>query len=430
MPLKRRHARIPAAMALVALAALAILWAAARTPFARGLIADRIAEAAGLPASVAQLRVGFFPSPRLDIRGLAIAQPPGFGEEPLLDVARIEVLLPWRSVFGGTRIKAVTVSDATARLRVSAEGASNWSELFPEPAPAAGTAPPARWFLGSLDLEPGTIDYRDAGQNTQWQLTAIAITGRNIAPAAEFPLELRLGGVVGTNTIHYAMKGQGRLDPAAGRYEASSLEFRGWLGGDPLPLAGAELSGTLGRASYASADGAATLEAGRFELAEIPGRFDGRLDFGEPALAARFRVATEPFAPRAPAIIFGHPLPVTTDPAAFESLQVAFEAALQDGTLTLDPLSGRLDNTNFEGRAVPGQRLVRANLDRIDLNRYLPAAAIPPSRREKKATLEALAAELEKLDLDAEIRIGEARFAGGMMREAVLRVAPDGASAP
>jgi hypothetical protein len=93
-------------------------------------------------------------------------------------------------------------------------------------------------------------------------------------------------------------------------------------------------------------------------------------------------------------------------------------------------LSGRLDDTNFEGRAVPGQRLIRANLDRIDLNRYLPAAAKAPSRREKKATLEALAAELEKLDLDAEIRIGEARFAGGTMREALLRVEPDGASAP
>jgi hypothetical protein len=431
MPLKRRHARIPAAIALLLFAAFAVLWAGARTPFARGLIADRIAQATGLPASIAQLGIGIFPSPRIGIRGLAIPQPPGFGDEPLLEAARIDVALPWRSLFGAMHARSVTVTDATVRLRVNEEGASNWSKLFPEPAATAEPAPvePADWFLGALDVERSTIDYRGAGATAGWQLTA-AVTARDVAPAAGFPVELRLGGVFGTRTIHYAMKGQGRLDAAAGQYEASALEFRGWLGGDPLPLAGAELSGTLRRAAYASGEGVATLEAGRFEFAEIPGRFDGRIDFAEPALVARLRVATEPFAPRAPAIILGQALPATADPAAFESLQLAFEAVLQDETLTLDPLSGRLDDTNFAGRVVPGGRLVRANLDRIDLNRYLPAAAKATSRRAKKATLEALVAELEKLDLDAEIRIEEARLAGATMRDAVLRVEPGGADAP
>ncbi len=88
MPLKRRHARIPAAIALLAVAAFALLWAGARTPYVRGLIADAITDVTGLPARVGRLRLGFIPSPRLDIGGLAVAQPPGFGDESLLEVER------------------------------------------------------------------------------------------------------------------------------------------------------------------------------------------------------------------------------------------------------------------------------------------------------------------------------------------------------
>ena len=380
MPLERRHVRIPAAIALVALAAFAVLWIGARTPFARGLIARAITDATGLPATIGQLRIGFFPSPHLDIRELAIAQPAGFGDEPLLVIGRLEAALPWRRLFGVTeRLDAVTVSEATARLRVGADGISNWSKLFPQPAasatPASPPVEPARWSLGALELEGGAIDYRDAAAGSQWQLTGIKATAEEVAPGAAFPLELQLGGLAGTNTVHFAVKGEGRLDTDAGQYQASALEYRGWLGGDPLPLAGAELTGTLREASYETGTGEARFAGGRFDFAEIPGRFDGRLELDEPAMVAEFDVATDAFAPRASAIIFGHPLPVTTDPAAFESLQLVFRARMQEGELALDPLSGRLDDTNFEGRVIPGRRFVRASLDSIDLNRYLPPAA-------------------------------------------------------
>jgi AsmA protein len=432
MPLKRRHARILAAIALVAAAVFAALWAGARTPFVRGLVAGAITDVTGLPASVGQLRIGLIPSPRLDIVGLAVAQPPGFGEQPLLEVGRIEVAFPWRRLFGATdRIDALTVSNATARLRVSADGASNWSKLFPEPAAAAAPAEPARWSLGKLELEGGTVDYADAEADSQWQLTAITVTASDVAPGSAFPFELQLGGIAGPNTVHFALKGEARMDTDAGRYEADALGYRGWLGGEPLPLAGAELTGTLRQAAYESGTGAARLTGGQFEFAEIPGRFDGMLDLDGPALVADFTVATEAFAPRASAIILGHPLPATADLAAFESLQVASRVRMVDGELALDPLSGRLDDTNFEGHVVPGRRFVRASLDAIDFNRYLPPASKPAGSGadSRKATLETLAAELASLDIDAELRIGEARIGDAKVRDAVIRITPDGEGA-
>ena len=428
MPLERRHLRIPAAIALVALAAFAVLWIGARTERARGLVAGWITDATGLPASIEDMRIGFVPSPALDIGGLAIAQPPGFDGKPLLEIGRLRLSLPWWSVFGAARFHAVAISDATAHLAVGADGASNWSKLIAESSTGAAEEASPAWFIGTFDLERGTIEYREEATGARWQLAAITVGAKDVTPAQEIPFELRLGGVFGPNTIHYAMKGVGRLDLDAGRMSASDVDFRGWAGGDPLPLAGVELTGALKRAAYENGTGVATLDAGRFNLAGIPGRFDGTLDFDEPELVAAIRITTEPFAPRAPAIIFGHPLPVTADPAAFESLQLALEAHAQDGELKLDPVSGRLDDTNFEGQIIPGRRFVRANLDRIDFNRYLPPE--DKTARRKKATLEAVVAELAEFDLDAEIRIAEARVAGARLRDAVLRVERNGEHAP
>ena len=434
MPLKRRHVRIPAAIALLAVVAFALLWAGARTPYVRGLIAGAITDVTGLPGRVDRLHLGFIPSPRLEIGGLAVAQPPGFGDEPLLEVERIEVLLPWRRIFGATdRINALTVSNATARLRISADGTSNWSKLFQAPTTAAATAEPVRWSIGALVLEGSAIDFRDAATGTHGQLTAITVEASDVAPGVAFPLKLRLGGIADPNTIHFALKGEARMDLDTGRYEANAIAFRGWLGGEPLPLAGAELTGTLRQASFESGTGVANFAGGQFKFAEIPGRFDGTLDIDEPALVADFAVATEAFAPRVPANIFGQGLPVTADPAAFESLQVALRARVTHGELALDPLTGRLDDTNFEGRVLPGRRFVRASLDAIDFNRYLPPAAKAASGgggSSKKATLESLASELARLDLDAELRIGEARIGDAKVRNAVIRITPDGEAVP
>src|SRR5688572_5979262 len=391
MPLQRRHARIPVAIAILALAAFAILWLAARSELARGRVAALIADVAGQPTSIERMRIGLLPTPSLEIGGLAIAQPPGYGGEPILSVGKVRLEIPWRSIFNLSGVNSIEIADATARLVVGADGVGNWSKLGPE-TPAEGEAAPqeaANWSIGALDLERGAVDYRDMAIGSHWQLTAITLAADDVASRAEFPVELSFGGIFGPNTIHFATKGQGRIDTDAGRYEASALDFRGWAGGEPLPLRGAELTGALARASYENASGVVTLAGGRFNLAGIPASFDGRLDFGNPSLLAAVNMKTEPFAPRGPAIILGHPLPTTTDPAAFESLQLALEMVMQEGRLRLDPVTGRLDDTNFSAHIRPSEHFVHAQLDRIDLNRYLPPAAKSATASSRKATLEA-----------------------------------------
>jgi AsmA protein len=426
VPLKRRHARIPAAIALVALAAFAVLWIAARLAFVRGMVAGWVTDATGLPAEIESLGVGFVPSPSVDIGGLTIAQPPGFGEEPFASVGRLEIRVPWSGIFRVSELRELAAQDAILRLVVDRDGVANWSRLRGEPAADAAPASKeaADWAIDALRLERGAVDYRDLSTDSHWQFAAISLAADGVEPARAFPFDLKLGGVFGTNTFHFAAKGEGQVDTAASTYEGRSLEFRGWLGGEPLPLAGAELTGRLARASYAGGTGTAIAEEGHFKFAEVSGTFQGRADLHAPETEASVAVATDVFAPRATAIILGRPLPATTDPAALGALQLTLQARLQDGRLRLDPVSGRLDDTNFEASLVPADRFLRAKLDRIDLNRYLPPAAKTAASKpaKKKATLEDAVAELAKLDIDAEIRVAEALVAGATLRDAVIRV--------
>ncbi|MGE0030558.1 MAG: hypothetical protein AB7T20_05525 [Steroidobacteraceae bacterium] len=426
MPLTRPLVRILAAIAILAVAAFAVLWIGARTGFARGLAADRIGEATGLPATVGSLRAGFLPRPYLVVGGLAVTQPPGFDAGPLIEAGEVRIAVPWSSLFGGADIASLSIADLVARPMKSADGADNWSGLLSRLAELGGEGA-SGWSIGKLEFERGALEFHDLASRSQWRLTAITIAARDIAPAVAFPLELRLAGVAGPNTFHFALNGHGIVDPDAGSYAANGLSFRGWAGGEPLPLAGIEMLGAAESASYDSATGIAAVPRGTINVTGIPGEFMLRLQPDDPGAPLAFSVKTDSFGPRAPAIAFGFPLPAAADPKVYESLQVSFEGHMVNGVLHVDPIAGRLDDSQFDGRVVPAERLIRAQIDRIDVNRYLPPGQ--ERAKEKKATLEALIKQLGEFDIDAEIRIGEARVAGAKLRDSVIRVERNAAPA-
>ena len=427
MPLTRPFVRILAAIAILAVAAVAVLWLGARTGYARGLAADWIAEATGLPASVESLRAGFLPRPYVVVGGLVVTQPPGFDAGPLIEAGEVRVAMPWSSLFGATDVASLSVADAVARPVKSADGTDNWSGLLSRLAELGGEGA-SDWSIGKFAFERGALEFHDLGSGSQWRLTAITIAAQDIAPAAAFPLELRLAGVAGTHTFHFALNGQGLVDPDAGRYAANGLNYRGWAGGEPLPLAGIEMLGAAESASYDSAAGVAAIPRGTFNVTGIPGEFMVRFQPDDPEASLAFSVKTDSFAPRAPAVAFGFPLPATADPKAFESLQLSFEGRMVDGVLHVDPIAGRLDDSQFDGWIVPTERLIRAEIDRVDFNRYL--APGQDRANGKKTTLEAAVARLGELDIDAEIRIGEARVGGAKLRDIVIRVERDAAPVP
>ncbi|HEU0225047.1 MAG TPA: hypothetical protein VFR29_06390 [Steroidobacteraceae bacterium] len=410
---------IPAAIAILAVAALLLLWLGARTPYARRVAGGWIEEATGLPASIERLRLGFLRGPALEVHGFALGQPEGFGAGRILEIGKARIEIPWGSLFGGSAVDAIAISDAVARPALAAGGGDNWTALIDRLAELGGEGEGA-WSVGALGLERGAVEFQDASTGTAWRLTAISLAARQIAPGADFPVDLRLAGVAGPNTFHLALNGTAQLDPDAGRYAASGLGYTGWAGGDPLPLAGVELAGRLQSATWIVEARSAAFRGGSFNLAGVPGTFEGELALGEDSMRMNLLVRTDSFAPRAPAVAFGRPLPATADPQAFGALQATFTCSLEDGVLRLDPIQAQLDDTTIEGRLVPRERFVRLSADRIEFDRYL--APEKETRKDKKATLESAVAALRELDLDAEIRIEEAKVAGAKLRDTVLRI--------
>lgn len=420
MPLRKPVKYALAAIAFIALAAIALVWAGSRTDYARRLVGGWITEATGLPSTVESLSIGFLRGPSVELRGIAIAQPAGFGDEPLIEVGRLRVEVPWSSLFGDLVAESVEIDEAVLRPTIAADGSDNWSVLIETLTGSEDEAAAPAWSVGRLDVEKSAVHYSDLATDTRLRLTAITIGADELSAASDFPVELRLAGVSGTHSFHLAFTGRGLADTDAGRFAASGLSLRGWAGGEPLPLAGVELIGTVKTISFDSASGLAAVDGGAFNLAGIPGEFSGSMTIGGKEERSVVAFRTESFAPRAPAVAFGVPLPTTADSEAFSEFQISVEGELRDGIWHLDPIEGQLDDTLFNGRLVPEQRLIRVAADRIEVDRYL--APGEKRRREKKATLEAAIAELAKLDIDAEIRIGEALVAGSRLKDTVIRI--------
>ena len=419
-PWKKPVALTLAAFAALVLLAVAALWIGARTDAARRAAGNYLGELTGLPVAVAGLSIGFLPTPTLAFDGLAIAQPPGFGADPLLDVGNARLSISWRSLFGGDpELRSITISDAIVRPAFIADGSDNWSALI-ERLSSLGGEGESRWSIERLEIENGALEFYDAASNLSFRLTAITVGTGPIRPATEFPVELQLAGVSGGYTLHFALKGRGLIDPDAGRYVVRDLKLRGWAGGDPLPLAGIELEGDIGVASFDGNSGAVEIKAGIMTLAGIHSEFGLQSESGDRGASVVLTLKVLPFSPRSAAIAFGHPLPATADPAAFQSMEFTATGRFEQGLLRLDPIEGWLDETQWSGTIIPQFRQLRVRADRIDLDRYLTPAS--KTRSEKKATLEESIAGLKSLDIDAEIRIGDTRVAGAKLHDTRLKV--------
>ncbi|MGB5131109.1 MAG: hypothetical protein WBO00_00735 [Steroidobacteraceae bacterium] len=425
MPFRKK----PAALTLAAIAAfllltLAVLWIGPRTDAAHRAAGKYFGAMTGLPVTVDELSIGILPTPSLEIGGLAIAQPPGFGKDPLLEAGSVRIALTWGATFGGDpALRSIAISDLTVRPEFIADGSDNFSALIDRLSKQGGEGE-SHWSIGQFELERGALEFHDVAADLSFRLTAIGIVAESIAPATEFPVELQLAGVSGGNTLHFSLQGRGQIEPDASRYLARDLKLRGWLGGDPLPLAGIELEGGIGVASFDGKSGAAEIRLGKMTIAGIRSEFEMQSTAGDRGTSLAFTLAAAPFSPRSAAIAFGSPLPATADPEAFKSMEFIAKGRLDQGVLQLDLSEGWLDETQWSGSIVPQFRQFRIHADRIDLNRYLA----PGSKASggKEATLEESVAALGKLDIDAEIRIDEARVAGAILRDTVLKVERDG----
>jgi len=414
---------VVAAIALLAYALVRLAWFERNVS---GWLSDRL----GLPVTLGELAIGYFPEPWIEVDNLTVAQSARDDAASLIELGAARVELPWRTVFGRSlRVDRVELAAPRLRLSLDASGEPNWRAFADALAALGGGDAPARWSIGSLEFEGGALTYRDARDGAAVELTGVASSAREVAPGESFPLRLRLAGQATDYTFHAAIETFASLDPDRDTYAADELTFRGWLGGGDLGLGGVELAGRV-------AEIRADLAAGTVGIHELT--FDGlglqlAGDVEVTGLDARpdiaFALVSEPFAPRAVANSLNAPLPATADPTALARASARLRGRLNETGLAITELRAEFDDSVVEGSlllpASDAPPQVRLTLDRIRLDRYLPPADAADPPASPQAALESMLAAARDIDVDAEIVAGEAEARDIKARDLRIVIAPN-----
>lgn len=330
--------------------------------------------------------------------GLQLANAKGFGPGPFarVDAAAVAVqvlpLLRGQVVVEGVRLDGLELHLARDRA-----GRTNWDDLVnPDPKMPKRETPPAApgdalalFTVNRIEIRNSAITWRDAAAGAAYAVRNLELTSGNLLGPVPAPLRLAFDLETGSPPRRERVELEARLhlDPRAQTLAVPALSAA--LGG--LKLKG-ELAGSQVLASPRF--------TGRLELAS----FDPR------AVLPRFDVAYAP-----------------SDAQALRAASGAMRFDASEKAVALEQIELRVDDTRLTGRlavndpAAPAYRF-ELKLDRIDLDRYLPAEtkAGPTARPDAAAGAVVIPlALLRELDAQGKIEVGALK-AFGIKSETVL----------
>jgi len=427
-----RPIRILLLTAFAVLATLCLLAAGvyglARTSWSERQGAGWLGGKLGLPVKFESLALGYFPEPWLELTGLTIAAGTGETAGAIVETERLNLVLPWRTVFGrGVAVDRLELHAPRVHLLRDAQ-AANWDALSARITELmAGES--IAWSLGALALDDGSVGYRDEAAGVVVEVSGIGLDGRDIAPGQFFPLKARAALQSAGYVLHVGLTGQAMVDPDRSAYALQPLGFTGWVGGGTLPLAGVKLAAQAEGVHLDLAAGTAAVQGLQFDGLGV--HADGQVEATalKDAPTVTFSLATAAFAPRTVGYTLGRPLPETRDSAALGEATIALQGSWSQAGLRLTECHGALDDSHFTGTlwwpAGDAPPQVRASVDRIDLDRYLAPASESAGATSPRQAIEALMSGLEDVTMDVEITVGRAAAAGVTAHDLKVQLIPD-----
>ena len=370
----------------------------------RPLIESKVSQATGRPFTLGgDIKLSLIPWAGLHLTDLRLGAPPGFKEKDLITIQSFEFqvkLLPL--LFKDIQVKRFVLVDPRIVLEKNKNGKTNWEGLgkagTEEAAkPEAGEKGQAGLPIKSLAVKTFTIKDgsflwidHSQGERREFKQLNLNIDGISL----ERPISVSLSALVQGNALSL----HGELGPLGKT-----------PGVGPVPL---DISASIAKTLTATVQG---------RLTDVITHFGYDLD-----------VRVEPFSPRKLAAAFGKPLPLTpADPEVLNHLSL--KSSLEGSGQALRVKNGvlELDDSKLEFSAVV-KEFSRPNvtfaldLDRIDLDRYLPASQ---SKAAKSGG--AVAAQppkdpdytpLRKLTVDGRVHIGKLKVKNGRAQDLDLKV--------
>jgi uncharacterized protein involved in outer membrane biogenesis len=220
----------------------------------KSLLIPQIESAAGRQVAVNDISLSIFPNIALDVRGLTIANKPGFSEKPLLHLERVLIDVKLRPLFSKRlEVASLYLERPQILLETNADGFTNYSEKRKQgdapPAPAQETGEVAAVLLSDVRVVNGYIEMIDHKANSKQVYDGVHEQATvDVVPASK---EVRIQsktaidnysyGSVSTPlitdwrinanaTIVYDLaKSLATLDNATGVLNAIPFDIKGWI---------------------------------------------------------------------------------------------------------------------------------------------------------------------------------------------------------
>lgn len=369
-------------------------------------IEKKISEATGRPFTIrGDLDLSLFPWAGISFSDLHMGNPPGFKEKDFVSVKFFEArvkLLPL--ITKDIQVKRFVLEGPRIVLEKDKSGRTNWEGLGkpsaqeitkPQEEKPGEKLPIKSLAVGEFAIKKGSLLWIDHAKGESKEVQDINLILDNVS--LDRPIQLALSANV-----------------------------------DGKPL---ELKGNLGPVGKDPGKGTLPLDFTLKVLKELGVNLKGKII--EPASRQAFDLAVKvsPFSPRKLVKELGQDFPIkTADPTTLNSM--ALSASIKGDPMKISISEGLLEldesKLNFSAQAKDFSKpdlAFNLNLDKIDLDRYLP----PPGQKEadkakekpKAPTSEKKKADyrgLRKLILDGSVRIGELKAHGAKIQDLNLKV--------
>ncbi|MDJ0853920.1 MAG: AsmA family protein [Desulfobacterales bacterium] len=375
-------------------------------------IEAQVEKATGRPLKIGgDMALSVFPWIGVALSDLQLGSPAEFGDQAFLAVGRFEAqvrLLPLLS--REVEVKRIVVEAPALALIKTKSGKTNWDFATAGESPGKPeekTPPPgADTTLATLTAEEiairnGRLTYVDEASGQKQEIADLNLVLKDVS--LDRPLQ---------------------------------IDFTTRFNGQPITL-----SGNIGPVGNPPASQPLGFDLALAAMNELALTLKGSARDIQTQPVVNLQVKAQPFSPRKLFERLGQPFPVnTTDPKALQS--VAFSASLNGGpqSIKLDAGQMTLDQSRIDFEAEAGEfdkpRInVKAKIDDIDVDRYLPAEAPEKKPAKKKDQAPAPAppagedqpggvdyAPLRRLVLDARLDVAKLKINQARLQQIVLQI--------
>lgn len=395
-------------LAVVIIAALLIIPMFVDVQKYKPVLENKVVEATGRPFSVGNdLKLSLFPWAGVSFSDLQLGNPAGFAEKEFVKVKSFEVrvkLLPLISK--EIEVKRFVMDGPQIVLVKNKNGRGNWEQpnqqqkgastkkSAPAGSPAGmGGLPISALTVGNFSIQNGSALWIDHTTNTRKEVKDISLILKDVS--LDRPVQLK---------------------------------FSAELDNNPLSL-----EGTVGPVGSGMGKGAIPLDLSLKALKQLAMKLKGNLENPATTPGVDLDITVDTFSPRELVAALGQTFPVqTTDPKALSSLDFkahikadASQATVSKGVMNLDQ-----SKLNFSATATQFSRpdlKFDLNLDKINLDRYMPPKSDPPSTEKTRSPATAKKEKtdytpLRRLILDGLVRIGQLTISKANIQDVYLKI--------